>query len=254
MWSCNTRHVVMRCRMMVWHMRNMVVCCDARCEMWLWNTECCGMVWRHRHSGLMWNDGWNAVRVVWFGTCAEQFIFECGDVPGVVWGGRDVEWCAEMWSDWMWIGVIETQNVWRDEKYGVVWNVVSWYVNCCIMQDVECYDVMLKVVWNCGVKNVAWNVLIVWRQMWKLMQCVVSRQMRRCDVNQDVWSIVQCDVEYGVVWNMLRRYMWLWCGIVMAVEWRDVDCGCVVWNVALRDVVVWNGGGRQDCRVMWCQM
>ena len=31
------------------------------------------------------------------------------------------------------------------------------------------------------------------------MQCVVSRQMRRCDVNQDVWSIVQCDVEYGVV-------------------------------------------------------
>ena len=35
-------------------------------------------------------------------------------------------------------GAIEMQNV----EYGVVWNVVSWYVECCIMQDVESYDVI----------------------------------------------------------------------------------------------------------------
>ena len=33
-------------------------------------------------------------------------------------------------------GAIEMQNV----EYGVVWNVVSWYVECCIMKDVESYD------------------------------------------------------------------------------------------------------------------
>ena len=31
------------------------------CKMWLWNTERCGMVWRHIRHGVMWNDGWNAV-------------------------------------------------------------------------------------------------------------------------------------------------------------------------------------------------
>ena len=30
----------------------------------------------------------------------------------------------------------------RDVEYGVLWNVVSWYMECCIMQDVESYDVM----------------------------------------------------------------------------------------------------------------
>ena len=32
-------------------------------------------------------------------------------------------------------------------EYGVVWHVVSWYVECCIIEDVEIYDVML----NCCV-------------------------------------------------------------------------------------------------------
>ena len=33
----------------------------------------------------------------------------------------------------------------------VVWNAISWYVECCIMQDVESYYVTLNVVvWNCG--------------------------------------------------------------------------------------------------------
>ena len=26
-----------------------------------------------------------------------------------------------------------------DVEYGVVWNVLSWYVECCIMQNVESY-------------------------------------------------------------------------------------------------------------------
>ena len=42
-----------------------------------------------------------------------------------------------------------------DVEYGVVWNVVSWYVECCIMRNVESYDVM----WWCGIvvmKNVAY--------------------------------------------------------------------------------------------------
>ena len=29
-----------------------------------------------------------------------------------------------------------------DVEYGVVWNVVSWYVECCTIQDVESYNVM----------------------------------------------------------------------------------------------------------------
>ena len=36
-----------------------------------------------------------------------------------------------------------------DMEYGVVWNIVSWYVECCIMQDVESYDVSDV---KCGVE------------------------------------------------------------------------------------------------------
>ena len=48
----------------------------------------------------------------------------------------DVECCSfrhgVMWN------VIEMCDV----EYGIVQNVVSWYVECCIMQDVESYNVM----------------------------------------------------------------------------------------------------------------
>ena len=59
MWKCEVKYVrcymwchamsevlwnvVMRCGITVWYMWNMTVCCDARCEMWLRNTEWCGM-------------------------------------------------------------------------------------------------------------------------------------------------------------------------------------------------------------------
>ena len=142
-------------------------CKMCRC---LWNTECCGMAWRHRHCGMMWNDGWIAVRAVWCALeCAPIWMW-CSwrgarwDV-GVMWngvprcGGAICELRCDMecysFRHGVMQNVIETQNVRCDERYGVV----SWYVNCCIMQDVECYDVILNVVWNCGVKNVAWNML-----------------------------------------------------------------------------------------------
>ena len=83
----------------------------------------------------------------------------------VVERGRDVEWCTEMWwSELMWIivrcemrcdvyvkcGVMWnaaiSDRVWCgmrfkykmcDVEYGVLGNVVSWYMECCIMQDAE---------------------------------------------------------------------------------------------------------------------
>ena len=49
---------------------------------------------------------------------------------------------------------------------GVVWIVVSWGVECCIMQDVESYDVMWYVVWNCGDEECGiCNVLCDYRVM-----------------------------------------------------------------------------------------
>ena len=137
-WCCDVvqrqvLNVVMRCGMVVWCMGNVVVCCDARCEMWLWNTERCGMVWRHIRHGVMQNEmlKCSVGCVVWFGMCAVQFVFECGDVHGVMWDGmwawcevecgRDVEWWAEMWFD---------------VNYGAMWNVV-WCV-CEIWCDAEC--------------------------------------------------------------------------------------------------------------------
>ena len=29
-----------------------------------------------------------------------------------------------------------------DVEHGVLWNAVSWYVECCTMQDLESHDVM----------------------------------------------------------------------------------------------------------------
>ena len=60
----------------------------------------------------------------------------------------------------------------RDVEYGVVWNVVSWYEECCIMQvwqrcDVKCGGVEL-------MKNVAYALCC---QMWKKIQCVVMSVM-----------------------------------------------------------------------------
>ena len=78
---------------------------------------------------------------------------------GVMWNGeprcggviRCELWCdvkcgvvgisvCEMWCN---VGVCKVRLKCKmcDVEYGVVWNVVSWYVECCIMQNVESYDV-----------------------------------------------------------------------------------------------------------------
>ena len=53
---------------------------------------------------------------------------------------------CEMWCDVECCnfrhGVMWNANTQCDIEYGVVWTVVSWYVECYIMQDVESYDVM----------------------------------------------------------------------------------------------------------------
>ena len=67
-----------------------------------------------------------------------------------------------------------------DVKYDVVWNVVSWYVECCIMQDVESYDVMWNVVvWTCSDEEC--GICSV------LCDCCVM-----CDVENDAMC---CDVR-----------------------------------------------------------
>ena len=169
-------NVVMQCGIMVWYIWNMVVCCDARCEMWLWNTERCEMVWRHRHGGVMRNDGWNAVCDVYCGLeCLlwdsdVQFVFECGDARGVVLCGHDVEWCTEMWnvvwcqymSNVVRCGMlqfqtwcrIEMQNVWSGIWRGVECGVLVCAM-CCAMSDVE-NDAMCCQMWWC---NAMWNML-----------------------------------------------------------------------------------------------
>ena len=158
-------NVVMQCGIMVWYIWNMVVCCDARCEMWLWNTERCEMVWRHRHGGVMRNDGWNAVWDVYCGLeCLlwdsdVQFVFGC-DVRGVVLCGHDVEWCTEMWN--------------------VVWSV---YVKCGAMWNVAVSD----MVSDRNAKCVKWNM--AWCGMWCPGMCNVLRD-DRCGK----WCYVLSDV------------------------------------------------------------
>ena len=132
------RNVVMRSGIMVWYMWNMVVCCDARCEMWLWNTEWCGMVWRNIRHGVMRNDGWNAVWDVCCGLeCVLWDSVMCNLYLNVVmcmaWCemecGRDVRWnVGVMWNgeprcDLMWIMV--RCEMWCDVyvKYGAMRNV-----------------------------------------------------------------------------------------------------------------------------------
>ena len=180
---------------------------------------------------------------------------------GVVWGGmwtrhgmvcQDVvEWfdvnhgVCEMWCD------VESQlqfQTWRDvvcdwnakcvmwNKY-VVWNMASWYVECCIMQDVESYNVM----WS--------GVELWWKRMWHMQYAVWLLWDVRCR-NVVVWHKIKlwwCNVEYGmvVVWNVLWCWMWVWCGIVVGVEWCEMwterrdccDIKCGVEHVVCSNVM-----------------
>ena len=219
-------NVVMRCGMMVWCMGN-VVCCDARCEMCLWNTGWCAIVWRHIRHGVMRNDGWNPM----WNVC-------CGIVGCVIYIW--MWWCACCGARWnvglMWNGALRCGGmIWREllrylyVKCGAMWNVaisdMVWCgmrlkcktVWCGIWRGVDCGVLVCGMwqckMWNvttgcemrlCGImvmKNVAYAMccaIVVWWQMWKMMQCVVMSDV-----------VVWCDVEYGVVWNVLWCWMWV---------------------------------------------
>ena len=138
---------VMRCGMMV------VLWCK------MWNTEWCRMVWRHIRHGVMRNDGRNAVWDVWCGLeCVLWDSVMCNLYFNVamcmawceVQSGHDVEWCAEMWSDLMWIMVRCEMCTWCGMLQFQTW--------C----DVECDWNAKRVIWNmawCGIECPGmWNV------------------------------------------------------------------------------------------------
>ena len=202
--QCQVWNVVIRRGMVAW---GMWWCADARCEIWLWNTEWCGMVWRQIRHGVMRNDGWNTVlNVLWDSAVCNLYLNVvmsivvrggmwawCGMVCWDVVEWFDVLWCdvkcdvyvkcGAMWnvaiSDMVWCGM-RLKCKMCDVEYGVMWTVVSWYVECYIMQDVE--------MWWWGIvlmKNVVYAVccaIVVWCQMWKMMQCVVMSDVMQ---NQD---------------------------------------------------------------------
>ena len=152
----------------------------------------------------------------------------CRDV--VPWSDFDVK-CGSMWMlpFQTWCDWLEMQNVW----YGIwrgrcrMWCPGMWPA---LLHNARCGKLRcdVVVVWNCG------------------------------DEECGMCNVVLCDVRCGkwcsVLWNMLRCWMWVWCGIVVYVGW------CEMWTVA-----VWRGtcalrcGGvkwwwEADCGVMWCQM
>ena len=176
---------------------------------------------------------------------------------------------------------------WRCAWRGVQWNVgLMW--NCVP----RCGGVILNVV-QCGMSVATSD--IVWCEMWlKNAKCGMLHNARCgkswCDVKCGVelwwWRMwhMQCavwllrDVGCGKWCNVLRCQMWwcdvksrcagvMWCGIWCGA-WnscgcgmvRDVDCGCVMWNMLCFEMwwcemVV---GYWLRCNVMWimvwCEM
>ena len=138
----------------------------------------CGAMWNVAISELRDVEcGWNAKCVMWNMACCGMW---CPGMWNVVYCKM---WKVTMWCEMWWCGIVWCR-MWLkckmcDVEYGVLWNVVSWYVECCILQDVESYDVMWNVmVWNCGdeecgISNGRCCVIVVRCQMWKMMQCVM---------------------------------------------------------------------------------
>ena len=149
-------NVVMRCGIMVWYMWNMVVCCDARCEIWCRTIPHHSVFHNHiRHGSVMWNDGWNVAWDVWchlecvlLDSAMCNLYLKCGDVHGVVWGGmwaRCGMACREMVAEWF------------DVNYGAMWNVV-WNCGllCEIWCNVECCYFRHGVIEMCVVEYMVW--------------------------------------------------------------------------------------------------
>ena len=151
--QCHGRSV--KCGDAMW---NMVVCCDARCEMWLWNTEWCGMAWRHiRHGGVHdaeWQLKCSVGRVVWrLGMC------------GIVWCAIYISANVVMCMAWCEVqcasnGAPRCGGV-SDVNYGSMRNVV-WCQ--CMWNVVRCGMLQFQTWCNWNAKCVMWNM--AWCGMW----------------------------------------------------------------------------------------
>ena len=173
-------NVVMRCGMVVWYMWNMVVCYDARCEMWLWNTEWCGIldmvVWcsmiemQYRMCGVVWNV---CCGIVW---CGKIYL---NVVMGMAWWGG-------MWAWLMWIMV---RLMWNVVRCGMLqfqtW--CEWNYNYVEYGGAEC-GVLVGVMFHnatCG--------------QW------------RCDVKLWWCGIVMKNVAYAMCWLLCDVRCGKWC-------------------------------------------
>ena len=141
------------CRMKCWN-----AVWDVWCEMcgivqcaiyiWMWWCAWCGARW---NVGVMWNG-----------------VPRCG---GTIWCELwcDVK-CGAMWN------AIEMQNVWcgiwRGVDCGVLQGEMLHNARCGKLRDVKCGGVEL---WWGRMWHMQCAVIIVSFQMWKMMQCVVTR-------------------------------------------------------------------------------
>ena len=200
-------NVVMRCGLMgVIHVEyGGVVCCDARCKMWLRTTEWCGMVWRHIRL-----PPWR---------CHAECWLKCSERCGVVWNVccgivmcnlyLNVVMCGGMWA---WCGLVRRDVVeWSDVNYGAMWNVV-WCVGE-MWCDVEC----------CNFRHGA-----------------TEMQNMRCGIWRGVeYGVLVC----GMLLNCKMRKVTMWCGDEECQAYAMccvifVWCQTWKWFNVLSDVVV----------------
>ena len=171
----------------------------------LWVVWCVFYIWMWQCA--WWNVGmWNGVLTLWW--------------SHVIWG--------ELWCD-MKCGVMCMWNMVRcvmlhfqtwcdvkckmcDVEYGVVWTVVPRQL-CGMLHNAKCGK--LGDVKCGGVELWWWRMwhmqcaVVVWRQMWKMMQCVVMSAVL-------VWRC-KIKMRWYAMWNMV------WCEMCCGVE-----CGCGV--------------------------
>ena len=201
--------------------------CDATCDVMQCQMRCCEIWWCAVKQDAKCGcgipsdaecNGWNAV---WDGWCDLEDVLwdsvmcnlylKCGARwnVGVMWNGVprlwwpiDLTWImvrCEMWCDvsvcemWCDVECCNFRHLWCEMQkvcyveYGVVWNVVFWYVECCIMEDVQNYDVMRNVVvWNCGAEecgicNVPCDCCLM-SDVENYAKCCDASQMWWCDV------------------------------------------------------------------------
>ena len=137
-------NVVMWCGMMWWYMRNMVVCCDARCEMWF------------IPSDVEWFDA-----ILYMVSCGMLVEMQCG-MCGVVWSG--IVWCVIY--IWMWCAWRSEVECGRDVEC-VVMPVDRFDVNygvMCMWNGVQCGMLQFQTWCDWNAKCVMWNM--AWCGMW----------------------------------------------------------------------------------------